>query len=229
MEDGKLTIYFDYDEEIDKESYVLCFDENGEEIPDNKFTFKINDKKGTIEIKYKKADLINGIEFHPDEYNDISFKIRYLQSDDYAILTTYFVCDLGYKDIGDEDKYLFESEKKEIEENQKRAAEEYEESYELIKGMWASIDNNDYVLIEKDDTGRLVLEYHFLDDYDVTQTDIIYCESLGIYGENSETGGMEFYASTGNMTAPVYINLFDNGTRLSFSYSIDDAIFEKVD
>ncbi|MCR4991064.1 MAG: hypothetical protein K6A38_09395 [Lachnospiraceae bacterium] len=229
-EEGKLTIYFDYDGEIDKESYVRCFDKDGEEISDNKFTFKINEKKQTIEIKFKKADLISGIEFHPDEYNDISFKIRYLRSDDYAILTTYFVCDLGYEDYGDEDKYLFESEKKQIEEIKKKAAVEYEEAYEMIKGTWCSIKNDDYVFIEEDEnTGSLVLEYHYLDEKDVTQTDLIYCESLGIYGENSETGALELYASTGNMTAPVYINLFENGTVLSFSYSIDDSTFEKCD
>ena len=200
-EDDRLTLYFSGDDGLNnKDSYVKCYDKDGNQISDSKFNDHFyNDK---IVIKSKDPQRISGVYIYPSENFDYYYKIRYLDSDDYAILTCWFVCDLGWEDTGDEDKYLFESEKQERKDAAAAADQNEKEAYEMLKGMWINQDDpNCTIEITENDYGGYNFVYY---DPEYDETWDTSMESLYYYFDDYKDV-YDFTGSTGNMTCPVYL------------------------
>ncbi|MCR4787952.1 MAG: hypothetical protein K5888_05140 [Lachnospiraceae bacterium] len=191
--DDSVIIYFSGDTEFSKEakSSIECFDKDGKKISESKYSFKFKD--GQVIIKTSNPEKISGVYLYPDEYHDMYFMIRYLDSDDYAILTNYFVYDLGWSPSGDEDKYLFESEKKEREDNAAEAARIDSEAMEMLVGHWVCENGNTIDITEDHECKVYIAE----DDYEYED----YFYRIYYYFEDS-LNAYEFTCSTGDTTAP---------------------------
>ena len=200
-DDESVTLYYTGDDKLkNKDSYIKCFDKDGEEISDSKFSERFYDNR--IVIKSKNPQKISGVYIYPTENYDYYYKIRYLDSDDYALLTCWFVYDLGWEDIGDDDKYLFESEKQEIKEAAAEAEQNEKEAYEILKGLWINQDDPERTIeINENEYGGFSFIYYDPEYDDTWDTSM---ESLYYYFDDYENV-YDFTGSTGNMTAPVYL------------------------
>ena len=212
---NNLVVYFKGDNNLNgKKAYVKCFDKEGEEIK----RFNASIKNNKILIKTSDPARVSGIYVYPEENYDYYYKIRYLDSDDYAILQSMFVYDLGWEDLGDTDKYLFDSEKKEIKENAQKAAQNEREAFEMIKGKWINQDDPDKTIdIFENDNGTFTLSLY---DPEEDDTYDYYMESLYYYFDDY-LNAYDITGSTGNMTAPVYLWISEDGI-----YLYEDKSFE---
>jgi len=144
--DGQLKIYIS---DLGDNLSVVCFDGNFQCL-DGNFDFEY--KKGKLIIKGEEAEKISGLNIKSSSYQEI--KIRYLDSNQYAILVNYFVDDLGIETYGDLDAYYSEEEKAAQQAAKDERQREQDENYTAVEGYWESVeDNGEYVYIFTDENG----------------------------------------------------------------------------
>lgn len=137
---------------------LTCFDKDFQMI-DKDFDAKY--KNGKYCIKGENADLISGIELRSQS---VIFHIRYLDSNQYAVLCEYDATDAGWIIEGDAEKYYTEEELNE----QKRSKEEYinrqSKNFSLLEGYWyCKEDSDSYLHFYIDEDGSRKLDWNYLD------------------------------------------------------------------
>jgi len=125
---------------FDKKYYITYYGKDFNKIDQDFDTSYSNDK---LVITGDGTEDIDGIEITT---NYIKFKIRYLQSSQYAILTYYDATDIGWEEEGDRELY-YTKEELEAEKAAKEKAESTEtELWNKLEGMWTcKTDNNAYI------------------------------------------------------------------------------------
>lgn len=78
------------------------------------------------------------------------YNIRYLDSEEYAMLLYTWADDYGMMPNGDEDAYYSEEEKQEKKRRQEEALKAKEEAFSLITGVWVDEEETVRIVIKKD-------------------------------------------------------------------------------
>ena len=156
----KLVITF-ADGSLSKVESIVCYGTDFSVIEENpQFSFSGN--KLTIETQ--NADMISGL--HIEENSNIYFKVRYLDSDSYAMLVYSWADDFGYMTGGDEDTYYTQEEKDEQEADALALAEAENAAYNKLLGTW--VNESETVRIEfsygEDGFDKEFTVYEFADD-----------------------------------------------------------------
>jgi len=146
-------------------------------------------KKGKLTIKGEGAEKISGLKINVSSYREI--KLRYLDSNQYAILVDYFVDDLGTDTQGDWDAYYSEEERAAQQAEKEERLRQQEENYKAVEGYWESVeDNGEYVYIFTDEKGSKWLRQaiYYNDELNIDDT---YINTINI----SPIGIDDYYAS----------------------------------
>jgi len=136
-----------YTDDIKTDYRVVAFDADFNVIDED---FVVENKKGVFVIKGKNAGKISGL------YLDgpMRFRLRYLDTNEYAILYEYDVCDIGWEAYGDFSKYYTAEELKAQDEAVKKEQALQDENYQIIEGTWKCEENPElYIKIYQDDAG----------------------------------------------------------------------------
>jgi len=180
--DGELTIYIS---DLGEDISFAYFDSDFNSLDKD---FEPVYKKGKLTIKGEGAEKISGIKLTSTLFNGL--KLRYLDSNQYAILIDYFVDDLGTQTYGDEDAYYSAEEKAAQQAAKEERIREQEENYKAVEGHWESVENNgEYVDIFTDEDGSKWLRQamYINDELKVEDT---YIHTINI----SEIGIDDYYA-----------------------------------
>lgn len=150
--DDELDIYISG---LDDKFELTCYDKDFQ-IIDKDFDAKY--KNGKYCIKGEGADLISGIQLRSQS---AIFHIRYLDSNQYAVLCEYDATDAGWIIEGDSEKYYTEEELNE----QKRCKDEYikwqSENFSLLEGYWyCKEDSDSYLHFYIDEDGSRKLDWN---------------------------------------------------------------------
>lgn len=111
---------------------------------------------GKYSIIGEKASEISGIKI---ENYSVRYRIRYLDSDQYAIMWDYDVTEIGWLSFGDENAFYTEEELAEKERAQSAYLAEQEKNFTQFEGKWyAPDDSNLYMIFYRDDSGNYKLD-----------------------------------------------------------------------
>ena len=134
-----------------------------------KFDFELFEKLIKEDNKIKLFNLCQpynplGFEYTLDElnklcdgYNSEMLELRYLDSAQFAQLTSSFADDLGWETSGDEEAFYTKEELEAIEERKEAIQKKNDEIYNLFEGIYVCEDNPDlYIEIYNSDTGRRI-------------------------------------------------------------------------
>jgi len=150
---GKMVIYFGKDS-LPAAEQVITYDKNFNVIEENvDFTVE----KDKLIINSERASDISGlyIRVHTDE----EIHVRYLDSEDYAMIVYTFVADIGMCGEGDTDTYYSEEEKQRKAEIEAEYHAIQKENFRLIEGIWANDDNTFRLEIKVKDNERIMEVY----------------------------------------------------------------------
>jgi len=129
---------------------VTAFDRDFKVIDED---FTTSYSGGVFSIKGEHAGLISGL--YMDGY--CRYHMRYLDSDEYAILYEYDVTEIGWETYGDTEKYYTEEE---LASQQAKNDEEtalQKANYELIEGTWiCERDSSVYIKIYESEYGKKI-------------------------------------------------------------------------
>lgn len=92
--------------------------------------------------------------------NEKYYDIRYLNSEEYAMLLYTWADDYGMMPNGDEDAYYTEEEKQEKKRRQEEALKAKEEAFSLITGVWEDEEETVRIEIKKDGEQMWTEVYH---------------------------------------------------------------------
>ena len=128
----RAELYFE-DEGFEKVSEVYCYDSDFGSLTNPEISFE----KGVLTLKSDAASQISGIYLY---VSNGYFRLRYLDSDQYAVLKYEFVDDIGYMEFGDREAYYTqeELERFEAEKQQEEAADR--RVFKYLEGTWVSED-----------------------------------------------------------------------------------------
>lgn len=143
---------------LDGDYKLTCYDAEFQIIDAD---FETDYKNGVYTIKGAEAERISGIMLSG---NIVRFRIRYLDSSQYAILCDYDATDVGWITQGDEEKYYTQEEL----EAQRTAAENYnknqEQTFNQFEGLWTCTeDASKYLNFYYDENGNRKLIWCHLD------------------------------------------------------------------
>lgn len=132
---------------INEEFKVSCYDKDFHMLEKG---WKTNYQKGCYSIIGENVSDISGIML---TYGDNAYRIRYLDTDQFAILYETFVCDIGMElSEGDESLYYTAGEIAAKEAHILEEQKKYEETFQKFEGKWVSLDDEMvYIKIYEDD------------------------------------------------------------------------------
>ncbi|MDO4478578.1 MAG: hypothetical protein Q4B73_06050 [Lachnospiraceae bacterium] len=210
--DHTLSIYLTYNYDDNNNltvDWVRCYRDDFSLYSD---TCKAVYRDGAVTIETPDIDAadITGVEIQLDY--GVGLKLRYLNTEQFAGLSSELLLDVGVIDYGDEDSFYSDAEKQEKLDNETRANEKEREIFELLKGQWVSEDGTSTVEITEGDNGY---DVHFTfppgSDFDEDYT--LTCETFtGWYDEDEDVYQIE--SPTGPETAPWFFKLKEQGTVL---------------
>lgn len=148
-----------------------------------------------------------------------------MDSDDYVKITGVFVCDYGWSESGDMDKFLFDDEKKDIEENATRHKDMTEKALDLMCGLWTTENNDQVINISVDDIGILYDEKYLDDNGEFSELIHTYVEVINCTFEQEENR-YSIMLSTGESTAGIYFYITEDKEKLITGYD-ESMIFTK--
>lgn len=125
---------------------IVCYDAAFQEM-DADFTY--NYKDGVLTIKADFAGQISGLKITANSY--VYYMLRYLDSDQYAILYYYFADDLGYEEFGDREAYYTDEELARFEASKEKERKRKEEAFSYVEGDWISEDGTEELSFLKQD------------------------------------------------------------------------------
>lgn len=146
-EEGKLTIYLASKMSDDLDVWITS------DVDDDAYECKTFSNR--IEITGDNLKEVTAICIEDDIYK---YDIRYLDTDQYAVLAYIWADDLGWDLVaGDEEDYYTAEELAEFDRRGKEAEERYNANWELIKGRYES-DNGNVIELYEDETGERFLK-----------------------------------------------------------------------
>lgn len=150
-EDNQVTLFLKDADNFTDFSYITCFDKNFKVI-DCEWDVKL--KKNKLIIRGKKANKISGIEICA-RYNSEMLELRYLDSDQFAQLTSYWADDLGWDTYGDEEAFYTKEELDARKERSEAIKQKNDEVFYMFEGAYVCEDNPDlYIEIYDSENGR---------------------------------------------------------------------------
>ncbi len=176
--EDKLIVHFSEDALSEVED-VNCFDSEDEWVED-RAEFEFEDD--VLTIYSENATKITAIDVY--EHSERYFSIRYLDSNQYAMLLYTWVSEMGMEPTGDMDAYLTQEEKDTIEENNAKWAATIAEKFALVSGVWE--DEEQTIRIEVKETDRRIVEIYEKDGTTWTLARTIPVDSLWVYDEEDE-------------------------------------------
>lgn len=140
-------------------STVTAYNSNHERIEES-FDYKYSLDKLTLEGN--KISEISGLEIHFEGNMEPYVRLRYLDSDQYAILVYHFADDAGYITLDDTNLFLTHDELDAIKAKQEAIEANNEEIFSKYEGEWYSEDNPDlYFNLYLDEKNNKRLEFTY--------------------------------------------------------------------
>ncbi len=146
----KLTLYFT-DDSLTDISQVICYDDNLDMIEENA-SYAIKQDKLTIH-SINALD-ISGLSIKTNVGSEIH--IRYLDSDNYAMMVHTWADDIGMVSEGDYDTYYSEDEKAQHAKIETEHTEKQTENFQLLEGVWENDDKTLRLEVKEDDGKRII-------------------------------------------------------------------------
>lgn len=118
-----------------------CFDKNCQTI---KCGWKLSAGRSRIVIKGANAKDISGVTLYLTSEEE--YKIRYLDSNQCAMLYGTFVCDIGTEYTGDTERFKSDAERAMVEQRKQAKKDACEAAYSFLEGMWCSKNNSSHYI-----------------------------------------------------------------------------------
>lgn len=131
---GELKLY--YRGGAFKDNTIRCYDANFEDLGDQ---FEYSFQNGVLTVQADFAERISGLTIDdPDQ--SVRYRLRYLDSSQFASLTDIFWYDAGWSETGDAETY-YSAEELQAEADRKAAIrQEKLETFALLEGTWVCED-----------------------------------------------------------------------------------------
>lgn len=146
---NKLVIKFDKGS-ISEAEEVICYDGNFNELNDVDFDMDNN----KLIITGEDASRISGLYIRVNVDKEI--KVRYLDSDDYAMIVYTWADDVGMMPDGDFDTYYTDEEKQEQAESDAELEAAEAEAFSYIEGVWENEEKTLRLEIKEEDGERFI-------------------------------------------------------------------------
>ena len=119
-----------------KDTPIRCYDANFEDLGDQ---FEYSFQNGVLTVQADFAEQISGLMIDdPDQ--SVRYRLRYLDSSQFASLTDIFWYDAGWSETGDAEAY-YSAEELQAEADRKAAIrQEKQETFALLEGTWVCED-----------------------------------------------------------------------------------------
>ncbi len=156
---GEMKIYYSGEELSNQElrCYGADFSDLGDEF---EYTFK----NGIITVKADFANQISGIMIN-DAENGIIYRLRYLDSPQFAWLADVLWLDDGWNEMGDAEKYYTAEELQVQSDKAETKRQETLETFVLLDGIWFSEDGTlSYAFTQSEDGAYILVEETRLDE-----------------------------------------------------------------
>ena len=117
--------------------------------------YEIDDE--TVQITYEDIEEITSLVFQNAYYK---YEVRYLDSNQYAVLEFSWACDLGWDRIGGEySDYYTQEELDEQERNRQERQALFDTNWAIVEGTYESDDGEEFGFYVDDNGTRLMLQY----------------------------------------------------------------------
>ena len=119
-----------------KDTPIRCYDANFEDLGDQ---FEYSFQNGVLTVQADFAEQISGLMIDdPDQ--SVRYRLRYLDSSQFASLTDIFWYDAGWSETGDAEAYYSAEERKAEEDRKAAIRQETLETFALLEGTWVCTD-----------------------------------------------------------------------------------------
>ena len=119
-----------------KDNPIRCYDANFEDLGDQ---FDHTFRDGVLTVQADFAEKISGLTIE-DRAHDIIYRLRYLDSPQFAWLADTFWLDYGMMTMGDEARYYSDAERQAQAERKRAEHEQTRNIFALLEGTWISED-----------------------------------------------------------------------------------------
>ena len=119
-----------------KDNPIRCYDANFEDLGDQ---FDHSFRNGVLTVQADFAEKISGLAIE-DRAHDIIYRLRYLDSPQFAWLADTFWLDYGMMTMGDEARYYSDAERQAQAERKRAEHEQTRNIFALLEGTWISED-----------------------------------------------------------------------------------------
>ena len=119
-----------------KDNPIRCYDANFEDLGDQ---FEYSFQNGVLTVQADFAEKISGLTIE-DRAHDIIYRLRYLDSSQFAWLADVFWYDEGWSETGDREAYYSAAELQAEADRKAESQKEAQEVFALLEGTWVTED-----------------------------------------------------------------------------------------
>lgn len=119
-----------------KDNPIRCYDANFEDLGDQ---FDHTFRNGVLTVQADFAEKISGLTIE-DRAHDIIYRLRYLDSPQFAWLADVFWYDEGWSETGDREAYYSAAELQAEADRKAESKKEAQEVFALLEGTWVTED-----------------------------------------------------------------------------------------
>ena len=119
-----------------KDNPIRCYDTNFEDLGDQ---FDYTFRNGVLTVQADFAEKISGLTIE-DRAHDIIYRLRYLDSPQFAWLADVFWYDEGWSETGDREAYYSAAELQAEADRKAESQKEAQEVFALLEGTWITED-----------------------------------------------------------------------------------------
>ena len=119
-----------------KDTPIRCYDANFEDLGDQ---FEYSFQNGVLTVQADFAEKISGLTIE-DRAHDIIYRLRYLDSPQFAWLADVFWYDEGWSETGDREAYYSAAELQAEADRKAESQKEAQEVFALLEGTWITED-----------------------------------------------------------------------------------------
>ena len=132
-----------------KDTPIRCYDADFEDLGDQ---FEYSFKNGVLTIRAEFAERISGLTID-DSAHDTIYRLRYLDSPQFAWLADTLWMDYGVMTMGDEALYYSDAERQPQAERERAEREQMRNTFALLEGTWISEDGLQKYVFSMDEDG----------------------------------------------------------------------------
>ena len=132
-----------------KDTPIRCYDADFEDLGDQ---FEYSFKNGVLTIRAQFAERISGLTID-DSAHDTIYRLRYLDSPQFAWLADTLWMDYGVMTMGDEALYYSNAERQAQAERERAEREQMRNTFALLEGTWISEDGLQKYVFSMDEDG----------------------------------------------------------------------------